>query len=396
MEKQKNSYLKIFTFGKFQVIIEDEIISETRSNYYKLWKLLKYLITYKNINQDIEVILGNLWPDQNITNPRHTFSNLIYRLRSLLNNRKSEDFIKLSGGYYGFNFDADNYWLDTEEFLLLTETADEKFNKNMESSLDLYKKALDLYKGQYLAELAYEEWVYLPREYYHKIYINTVLKTLDILKQTQNFFQIKELCEEVFKHEFYEENIHYYYIEALIELNRRERARFHLNRITSLFEEELGIELSPYLTDLLNINLKKSSENHEGKNLSKLSFNVDDIEEQGVFLCDPKTFCNIYRLEKIKQERSKRQNIFCALCLTPESKCSVKNELNKEMKIIEIVLRKNLRKSDMVCRWSENKYFLLLPDIDFKDINKVLARIENDYKNSTKNKYLLNSQYRAL
>ncbi|MDZ7671219.1 MAG: winged helix-turn-helix domain-containing protein, partial [Halanaerobiales bacterium] len=157
--------LKIFTLGNFKVMNNDKVISEKRNINDKPWLLFKYLITEKDKIMHAEVISSDIWPNDNIKSPKHSITNLVYRLRKRFKNKKDSFVINTNGRCY-FN-DNTNYWLDVEEFINLTKKAKYlKRNKPMEA-LKTYKKALVLYKGDYLTEIPYQEWVIPHRNNYH-------------------------------------------------------------------------------------------------------------------------------------------------------------------------------------------------------------------------------------
>ncbi|MFW5985055.1 MAG: AfsR/SARP family transcriptional regulator [Halanaerobiaceae bacterium] len=394
----ENSLLKIYTLGGFKVIKAGEVISDTGSSYYKVWKLFKYLITHKRLNQNIEVIMENLWPEQKINNPKHTFQNLIYRLRKILSN-DTEEFIKSSGGNYTFNFASENYFLDTEYLVSLTQKANSKTDTDQQKALIEYEKALELYRGQYLPDLLYEDWVSLVRDYYHQVYIKSVLDTVHLLEKKKQYEKIVSVCEKALQHELYEENLHYSYLKALLELGKKIKARKHFKEVISLFEQELGIRPSTRLYSLLQRPEENAFPRNEGFEYLYNDISLEDylfqVEQEGVFFCDPKTFSQIYRLEKIKEKRGNPKNIFWSICFSP-SKDGDKNILEEEMKVLKKILLESLRQNDIVTRWSVDKYFIILSGIIFRDINKVIQRVEKKYLLNSEKKLKLNNQYRSL
>ena len=83
-----------------------------------------------------------------------------------------------------------------------------------------YGEALSIYRGQYLAENTYSEWIYPIRNRYHRLYVQAVLNLMELLKAQKRYSEIVDMCESIVTIEPYEEGIHIFYLEALIELKQ--------------------------------------------------------------------------------------------------------------------------------------------------------------------------------
>lgn len=396
-----NRALEIYTLGDFQVIKNGECISETTGSYYKLWKLFKYLITHRENSQNLEVILGTLWPDHNYKNPKHTFQNLVYRLRKILNDGLNEDFILFSAGSYKFNFNSDKYFLDTEDLTTSARQANEYSSTDPAQSLRLYEKVLSLYQGPYLPNLVYEDWLSLNRDHYHKIFLDSVLNMIFILDQKEDYSKIEKVCDTALDFESYEENLHYYYIKTLLQQDKQEKARSHFKKVVSLFDRELGIEPSSRLSSLFESTKSIQEIDPGGRIIHDQDITLDEylfqIEKEGVFFCDPETFGKIYRLEKLKQQRSGQDNILWSVTFVPHNKDQTsEQDLTTEIDIFQKTLKKNLRQNDVVTRWGENKILVLLSGIVFREVEKVIQRIENNLRIYSGNLFELVNEYRPL
>jgi DNA-binding SARP family transcriptional activator len=113
-----------------------------------------------------------------------------------------------------------------------------------------YQQALKLYKGEYLSENLYNEWIIPVRNRYHRLYSQALLQQLELLKNESNYQSIVETCEEAFQIDPYEESVHIFYLDALIKLAQIKQATSHYHYITTKLFQELGVKPSPFLREI--------------------------------------------------------------------------------------------------------------------------------------------------
>ncbi len=71
--------------------------------------------------------------------------------------------------------------IDLNDFLSLYSQGERKEREgNIEAALVLYKKAIDLYRGDFLSEELYISWIGTKREELQKLYISLLYKIADI------------------------------------------------------------------------------------------------------------------------------------------------------------------------------------------------------------------------
>ncbi|MFW6311990.1 MAG: BTAD domain-containing putative transcriptional regulator [Nanoarchaeota archaeon] len=372
------------------------MISEETAHYHKIWKLFKYLLTKKGNSPNVEVIMETLWPHQKVNNINHTLRNLIYRLRKNLKDKEFE-YIKSSEGTYNFNFNSD-YWYDAEIMESLFKKAHNKKSSDELEAIKIYKKGLSLYKGYYLPKLIYEDWSLALRNYYHNIYLQSALEMAEILHKNKRFKEIKNICEEVFNYEMFQEKLHFYYLNALIKQGQKKKAQTHFKYVKSLFDQELGLEISGELKSL--ISRMETETNFSTKtNLESINKNfLNEKKPKTSFFCDPITFQRLCRLEQSRAERKEQANFLCTLSIVLEKEeNNQENEFKNIMYTLQHVLLNKLRQGDIFCRWNEKEFLLLLWDIDSQVVETVLNRIAVNLKKETAiDNFLLIRKYSPL
>ncbi len=131
--------VKIYTLGKFSIFKKDEEIRFSGKAQKKPIDLLKSLLAFGSIDVPVNRLADALWPDSEGDAAYQSFTMALKRLRKLLGGK---DTIILSEGLVSLN--PRICWTDIRafEFALEKNTAEK----------DRLSKAVDLYKGPFLAE----------------------------------------------------------------------------------------------------------------------------------------------------------------------------------------------------------------------------------------------------
>jgi DNA-binding SARP family transcriptional activator len=357
---KKDAYdqkLRIYTLGRFVVCRNNEQLSEEHSRSRKLWDLFMYIITQRDKPLAAEIISESLWPEQECENPGSIVKNLIHRLRQKIdldNTSPKTSLVVNHHGCYKFNPETD-YWLDAEEFEALCNEARSYLKSNPAKACTLYQKALDLYKGEYLPESPYSDWLMPTRHYYRQLYIASVAKLLALLKDQHNYTQMLIECEKAFSIEHLEEIFHVRYLEALIGQDEVSRARAHYEYISSLYYKEFGTKPSPALIKLYQAIIKNSEKRED--NFSDIADLLQERDQSdGALICEPEVFCVLCRMERRRAEREDRPIHIGVLSLVrSDYRQPDPDHLSNAMDILKDLLLINLRKGDVFACWNNNE-----------------------------------------
>ncbi|MFT5872128.1 MAG: DNA-binding SARP family transcriptional activator [Clostridium sp.] len=385
--------LKVYTLGCFEVKSNERVISNDCKRFQQLWNLFKYILTYRDKRIVQEKLFDILWIDKECNNPIKALQNLIYRLRMLLNyegaNKDGESIINFSQGCYSWNKEF-HYWTDVDEFEELYKKAkDAEKNDEFITAMELYQNALILYKGDYLAEDSYNEWLTPIRNYYHRIYMDIIGRLTKILKHYGRYEDIIKVCEEALMIESFEESLHILYIEALIAVGDIKQAQSQYEYVTSLLYKEMGVKPSTELRNLYHqIKCKDDNILLDLNSIQELMLDRNDSD--GAFFCESDTFISHYKLECRRAARSK-EIVFMAMITITRAKNRAQDSgiIKKAMGSLLDMLIQDLRKGDVVTKWSEAQILAILPGPTFEQANSVIARIINKNKKSYTSKGII-------
>ena len=183
--------LYINTFGAFELKAENKSILKASGRTYKLYKLFQFFMTFRNKKLLPETIIDNLWSDSNSGDPKNVLRTQIFRLRQIIKSLLTEDMdekdyvsVNFVNGYYCLEF-GDCVIIDLDEFECFINKGDLAYSSNPDDAVMFYENAIKLYKGIYLAENSYEVWLMPTRNYYHRLFLKTLYKLIDLLKEKE-------------------------------------------------------------------------------------------------------------------------------------------------------------------------------------------------------------------
>ncbi len=96
---------------------------------------------------------------------------------------------------------------------------------------------------------------------------------------------------------------------------------------------------------------------------------------KGSFICDKNTFKYIYKLEKSRSKKSSYRSYLSEI----KFDCTRGIKTAQESQILFKLLAKKLRAGDVVCRWNQNQYLVILFNINEDNTDKVMKRIFNNF-----------------
>lgn len=380
--KPNKSQFQIFTLGRFEVYCGNDKLFDETGRYQKLVDLFMFFISHRGKLFYPETILETLWPGKEYKDPRNVMKNMVYRLKQELifaGLPEAKTYINFMQGGYTWKSDA-SCWIDADAFKTLCESAGQLVEAEPLGAIETYRKALQLYKGHYLPGVCDDLWVLPIRQSYRQLFLRSISKLMNLQKEYHLFSQMALDCEAFLEIESFDEELHLFYLEALLEEGKTTQALSHYEYITSLKYNEMGAKPSQAMQRIYQaINLRKSKTKPAQNELQKLLIEQD--VSQGAQLCDPDTFHLFFRLEKCRAEREGTPIHMGIISLSGNDACLPGSRQYAEMlEHLQQLLHSNLRKTDMFSNWNENHFTLLLQGASIEQAEAILTRIKETFR----------------
>jgi len=169
----------IETLGGFRLIRGESTIEEKEWDRSQPKQLLKAIIAYGGQKIPKDLLIEELWPEERPKAAEMAFDITLHRLRKALEPKMKRDFgssyIHLKDGLV--SLDQELCKLDVDEFLSFLKKGEEKEKEgDIKDALSFYVEATDQYRGDFLLEDLYCQWIEVKREELRAKYIDLLYK----------------------------------------------------------------------------------------------------------------------------------------------------------------------------------------------------------------------------
>ena len=389
--------VSITLLGGFTMNVDEEILTDEVNRSQKIWNVLSYLIVHRDRNVPQSEFIEQFWPDENSSNPVNALKTLLYRVRAMLEPLFGADIdpILSQRGSYSWNR-AIECSVDADEFERLCQKAAEA-RLSDEKRMDLYRRADALYRGDFLPKLSNELWTIPITARYHNLYLKSVKEFAALLEKHEAFEEMAAVCMRASLIDQLDEENHILIVRALLRQGKDAAALAHYESATDLLYRNLGVrpsqELRALYTEIMAV--EKGLE-------TDLEVIQGDLREAaarpGAFVCEYGFFKEAYRLEARRAARS-GQSVHVGLITVslPDGGVPALNVLGATMDQLLQVMVGNLRRGDVVSKYSGAQFVVMLPAANFEDSTMVMERIVSAfYRQHRRNFLKLSYRLRAL
>ncbi len=205
-----------------------------------------------------------------------------------------------------------------------------------------------------------------------------------------HFASVEELCLNAIRHAPTNELLYTCLIQALLQQKRFAEARHCYEQINEALHQQLGVSPSPKLQQLYQ-NICQGKMSQESDLVQVIGSLREKAGQKPAFYCDFDQFRSIYQLEARRAPRtgSCLQVVMLNVGETGRSDTGMSQVLH--------ALVHSLRSSDVVARYSDSQFIIMLPDANLEDSQRVMERVSRAYsKTYPANAAKLQWQIRAL
>jgi LuxR family transcriptional regulator, maltose regulon positive regulatory protein len=183
LHRSNRPRLRIETLGDFRVLRSDSPLKEEEWRGSQTKNLLKAIVAQGAEGVRKEVLMESLWPEGQQTNLENNFKNALHRLRQILepdmDPRYGYSYVRLKENRV--SLDQGICEVDVDKFLtLLKEGEKREASQQIEEALSFFQQAADLYRGDFLPDDVYAEWVDSRREELRGKYLDLLFRTARI------------------------------------------------------------------------------------------------------------------------------------------------------------------------------------------------------------------------
>jgi DNA-binding SARP family transcriptional activator len=231
--------LRIFALGSARVE-KDGLALDSPDWVQKSRELLYYLLSHPEGRTKEQIGLA-LWPEASTAQLRSSFHDTVYRLRRALGGKEWVSFEKRRyafGRSLEYSYDVEVFQENISEGRRLQTEAPER-------AIEYLQQAVDLYRGDFLEDIAQGEWAFDRQDELRRSYGEALLLLGGLLHAQQRHAEAAEAHRKAIAHDRFLEEAHRGLMRSQAALGERGRAIRHYEELVVLLEEELGASPVP-------------------------------------------------------------------------------------------------------------------------------------------------------
>jgi DNA-binding SARP family transcriptional activator len=346
-----------------------------------MWKLLKYLLACYPSPVALDKLIESVWSDEEVTDPGKNVRDVIYRLRrTFLSLGSNQEYILFTNGCYFWNPNAECFmdFVEFKKYLYGAEDAE----KSEEERISSYNDAISLYRGEFMGEKwsFLETWASNFVNFYKRLFLNAVESLSNLYDLRLDYESIISLHNKALLAEPFEETLYARLIQVLIKNGEYALAERQYRQIEKFFSKEFDAPPPQTLQDLYEEAVKASVRKPAA--LARIKELFDErAEHKGPIFCAPDTFTQIYSYGKRVDDRIMLPVFLGKVTVLSDGKTDLtKAELEQAMKTMLRILLCNLRKGDIICRYSPNQFLMLLTTTKDSNLKQGMQRMDSLFR----------------
>jgi tetratricopeptide (TPR) repeat protein len=233
--------IEIRGLGRPKVLLDGRPISQAEWGGPLVRELFFFILERGPVSRG-EVGLG-FWPDYSPGKVNSIFHSTMYRLRRVV----PPELVVYDRDIDVYLVDlSTEYWYDAQRFEDLLEEATSAVP---EAAENLYRQAIELWKGDYLAEFS-SEWCIAKREELRRKYVNGLVQLARLCQKRKNYEKAATFYQRALQQEPFAERIHRALILCYCAAGERNMAIKHYLGYADYLLEEMGISPMDETTEL--------------------------------------------------------------------------------------------------------------------------------------------------
>lgn len=346
--------IQITLLGRFEIALDGHPVLAGMAQSRKIQLLVQYLLLQYGRPASHAELTTALWG--NAGDADMSLRAVLHRFRAMAAKEDPalENCILTSRGAYVWNMDLD---CEVDIFTIRRLAEQLEGENDPAQRAELCRRILDRYTGRLLPDSAGEPWVERQRVWLHNLYKDTLVDLIEYCKEQEDLEQVVELCRRGLRADPFDERLYVEQILALENMGRTQEAET-LSRQAA----ESGCLHSDGRVRNLNGSYKRMQQSAVAMetDLDRILKEVCEPESGGAYLCGYETFRSICRVQLRMRARYDISLFLVTVSIVPPVARPGAGRTAAAMHVLENVLCRTLRGSDVVARYSDTRFVLLL------------------------------------
>ena len=378
--------VSIQMMGAFVIRCGDQEHSRLAIKSHKGVSLVEYLILHEGQVVSNHRLYREFWSGRLGGAPEVALKTLVSRTRALLNETIPDLGRCIVSEKGGYTWKTDGHvTADASEILAIVAECKKKpdFTRKKELITRLQELYVaDLFQtGDMNDGLSLTNWL-------HREYLDAVSTYIVELRAREAYNEICNVCRKAIKVDELDDNLQLELMQALVNLNRTQDAVAAYQRVARSSRKYLDSEPAENLQEYYQTIVKAGDQIKVNLDVIRNELAQQDHEPQTPFICDYRTFKEFYNIQMRNLERFGHTMSLGMIMLGENSDDVDAIRLEGAMATLIEILRRSLRKGDIVTRFSSSIVALLLPTVHYQTGNVVMERIQQIFRQTYPDKDL--------
>jgi predicted ATPase/DNA-binding SARP family transcriptional activator len=232
-----NAALQVRVLGRLELLCDGRSPTHAAWKYARPRELFAYLLSHVD-GRTREQIRAAMWPDASAAQAKNNFHVTLHHLRRALGRA---DIVVFENDRYAINRSI-GVEVDAEVFERDLSAARQALRASPSSSdaARLLRAALDLYRGDFLADDGAGDWHLERRDHLHRSWIEGLIALGSHLSAVGAHADAVDVYRRLVRADELDETAHRHLISALAAAGHRGEALRHYERLVALLEREVG------------------------------------------------------------------------------------------------------------------------------------------------------------
>ena len=368
--------LEIRLLGGCLVRCGDETIETLPQRSRKGVALMEYLILQREKPVPAQRLIRELWRNRNTANPENALKTMVSRLRSMLGEISPILSACVASGQGSYRWENQpGVFVDVLEVMNLNDRLRQEMPES--ERIACCQQLMDLYDGD----------LFQPEDMLnssaavsqlHRIYLDTALSLIELKRKREAWNDILAITEAALRIDDMDEPLQIERFRALVQLHRSTEAEKEYRQISERERRLLDAEPGEELQDFYRQMSQAGSSLRYNLDVLRMKLTDESDIPPGPFFCGMDVFREFYHIQMRNLERL-GSTMFLGLIMLGDGNADSMDPIvyKGAMAALEEILRRNLRRGDIVTRFDEYAMALLLPTVNYQSGTMVMERIEH-------------------
>lgn len=370
---EKAECLKVYMMGGVSAEYAGRVLPVGGVLSGRVLQLLLILLYYHDKGISREELLDMMYGNGEYANPSGSLRGLVYRLRKILGEYLPPgEYIHKEEGVYCWNHELVNVYVDARDF---ENKAARALDSRDEEAL---RSACALYKGEFLAQMAGENWITVVSVRCQELYFQCLRSLNGKMREKKEYPELLKIINAACEMYPYEE-CQIMKIDCLISMKRFREAMKVYKWVVEQYFEEQGLPPSERMLERFRI--MSSQIRYTASMVNDVRESLKETEAaQGPYYCPYPSFIDCFRLvDRLRERIDFERVLICVFLLDARGKAlEHESQLQREASFqLRQAIGGSLRKGDIFTCYSPGQYLILLNGAAEEDCREIFGRIEN-------------------